>query len=92
MEFLQEKPVQVWCGTKAAITTVKNDENHKATKQIKIRYLFTRALEEEGRLEIQYCATSAMAADILTKSLPAGQFIKLSELIGVQDLKASDGT
>jgi hypothetical protein len=90
MGFPQEQPVQVWCDSKAAISTVKNPGNHKATKHIEIRYLFTRDLVEEGRLEIQYCSTNEMAADILTKALPTRQFIKLRELIGVKAFTTRD--
>ncbi|OWZ04383.1 hypothetical protein PHMEG_00023722 [Phytophthora megakarya] len=92
MGFPQEKPVQVRCDSKAAISTVKNSGNYNATKHIEIRFLFTRDLVEEGRLEIQYCSTSDMAADILTKALPTGQFIKLRELIGIKDLKTTGDT
>jgi hypothetical protein len=53
MGFPLEKPVQVWCDSQAAISTVRNTGNHKATKHIEIRYLLTKDLEEEGRLEIQ---------------------------------------
>ncbi|OWZ08244.1 hypothetical protein PHMEG_00019239 [Phytophthora megakarya] len=86
------KPVRVWCDSKAAISTVKNPGNHKATKNIEIIFLFTSDIVEEGRLEIQYCSKSDMAADILIKALPTGQFIKLTELTGVKDLKTTGDT
>jgi hypothetical protein len=89
MGFLQESPVQVWCDSKAAISTVKNPGNHKSTKHVEIRYLFTRDLVEAGRLKIEYCRTNEMAADILTKALPTSQFVKLREKIGVHDLASS---
>ncbi|OWY95963.1 polyprotein, partial [Phytophthora megakarya] len=41
------KPVQVWCDSKAAISTVKHPGNHKAMKHIEIRFLFTRDPVEE---------------------------------------------
>ncbi|OWY97698.1 Integrase, catalytic core protein [Phytophthora megakarya] len=51
-----------------------------------------RDLVEEGRLEIQYCPTSDMSADILTKVLTTGQSIKLREQIGVKYFKITGGT
>ncbi|OWZ05779.1 Gag-pol Polyprotein [Phytophthora megakarya] len=87
MGFPQEKPVWVWCDSKAAFRMVKNPGNHKVTKYTEIRFLFTKGLVEEARLEIQYCSTSDMAADILTKALSTGLIIKVRELIGVKDLK-----
>ncbi|OWY98310.1 Retroelement pol Polyprotein, partial [Phytophthora megakarya] len=92
MGFPQEKPVLIWCDSKAAISTVKNPGNHKAMKYIEIRFLLTRDLVEEGNLVIQYYYTSDMAADILTKALSTGHFIKLIELIGVKDLKTTGST
>ncbi|GMF21560.1 unnamed protein product [Phytophthora fragariaefolia] len=83
--------MQVWCDSKSAISTVKNPGNHKATKHVQVRYLFARDLVEEGRLDIHYCPTDDMAADILTKALPPTQFSKLRELIGVKDLKTTTG-
>ncbi|GMF61711.1 unnamed protein product [Phytophthora fragariaefolia] len=91
MGFPEENPVQVWCDSKSAISTVKNPGNHKTTKHVQVRYLFTRDLVEEGRLDIHYCPTDDMAADILTKVLPPTQFTKLRELIGVKDLKTTTG-
>ncbi|OWZ05621.1 Copia-like retrotransposable element [Phytophthora megakarya] len=90
--FPQENPVQVWCDSKAAISTVKYPGNQKSTKHIEIRFLFTRDPVEEWRLEIQYCSTSDMAEDILTKALPTGQFIKLRERIRIKDLKTTGDT
>ncbi|OWZ03182.1 RxLR effector protein [Phytophthora megakarya] len=74
---------------RAAISTVKNLSNDKS---MKISFLFTRDLVEERRLEIQYCSTSDMAADTLTKPFPAGQFIKLRELFWVKNLKTTGDT
>jgi hypothetical protein len=92
MGFPQESPVQVWCDSKSAISTVKNPGNHKSLKHVQIRYLFTRDLVDDGKLKIDYCRTSEMAADILTKPLPTKQFLKLREKIGVCDLSKSPPT
>ncbi|GMF45434.1 unnamed protein product [Phytophthora fragariaefolia] len=86
MGFKQELPVQVWCDSRSAIRITKNSGNHKASKHIEIKYLFTSDLVEEGRLTIEYCPTANMAADKLTKVLPTKQFTILRTKIGVKDL------
>ncbi|OWZ21459.1 Copia-like retrotransposable element [Phytophthora megakarya] len=42
MGFRQRKPVQVWCDSRSAISITKKPGNHKASKHIEIKYLFTR--------------------------------------------------
>ncbi|GMF59850.1 unnamed protein product [Phytophthora fragariaefolia] len=86
MGFKQELPVQVWCDSRSAISITKNPGNHKASKHIEIKYVFTRDLVEGGRLTIEYCPTAHMAADILTKALPTKPFTILRTKIGVKDL------
>ncbi|OWZ05093.1 polyprotein [Phytophthora megakarya] len=92
MGFSQKVPVQVWCDSNAAFCIVKNPGNHKANKHIEIRNLFTRDLVELGRLKIAYCATTEMAADILSKALPIKQFLKRREKLGVCDLEIYPST
>ncbi|KAG3010793.1 hypothetical protein PC121_g14993 [Phytophthora cactorum] len=92
MGFSRKRPVQVWYGSNAAISIVKNPGNFKANKHIEIRFFFTRDLMKEGRLKIAYCSTTEMTADILTKALPTKQFLKLREKLGVRDLMLSPST
>ena len=86
MGFGLKKPVQIWCDSTAAIAVVKNPGNHKATKHIETRYLFTRDLVEAERISVTYCHTKEMIADLLTKALPLEQFEKLREKMGVKRL------
>jgi hypothetical protein len=48
----------------------KNPEFHDRTKHIDIQYHFLRAHVSTRRVEIKYCRTEEMVADILTKALP----------------------
>jgi hypothetical protein len=82
----QKGPVTVFCDNMSTINTIKNPINHKATKHIEIRHLFARELQEKQHINIQYCRTDDMVADIFTKALPRKQFEKLRELLGIVDL------
>lgn len=70
----------------AALSVVQNPVNHKATKHIETRYLYTRDIVEKGRVKVDYCNTKEMIADLLTKALPVGQFQILREKMGVRKL------
>ena len=62
-----------------------NQSVHGRTKHIDIKYHFIRDLVEAGRIELSYCATENMVADILTKGVSIKQFEKLRCLAGVAE-------
>ena len=48
--------------------------------------IFDREAVEDGMIELQYCPTNEMNADLLTKPLPKGQFEKLQLALGMDVL------
>jgi hypothetical protein len=46
----------------------------KQTKNIKAKYFFIRHFHHTGELDLQYCPTEQMWADVLTKSLQGAKF------------------
>ena len=66
----------------------KNPRFHGRSKHFGIKYHFVRDQVAEGTIKIEYCPTSEMIADMLTKGLPKVQFVKLREMIGLD--KCSD--
>jgi hypothetical protein len=70
MEFDQEKTIlQVYEDNQSAIKTAKNRVHSDRSKHIDVRYHFVREEMEKGNLELVYCPTEFMVADILTKPL-----------------------
>jgi len=61
----------------STICLARNQSVHGRTKHIDIKYHFIRDLVEAGRIELSYCATENMVADILTKGVSIKQFEKL---------------
>ena len=53
------------------------------TKHISMRYFFVKDYIENGDLEVQYCLTTDMLSDMLTKPLTGAQFIYLRDKIVV---------
>ena len=48
----------------------RNPEFHARTKHIDIQYHFIREKVEAGIIQLQYCPTKEMVADVLTKPVP----------------------
>jgi transposase InsO family protein len=64
------EPMTLHCDNQAAIKLAQDDNYHARTKHIDIRYNFIRDVVKRGHIELQYCPTDDMTADILTKALP----------------------
>ncbi|CAB3988823.1 Hypothetical predicted protein, partial [Paramuricea clavata] len=66
-----------------AIALSRNPVLHKRTKHIDIKCYFVREKTQDGTVELKYCPTNEMVADILTKPLSKGQFGYLRCKLGV---------
>ena len=69
-----------------AIALARNPVSHSRTKHIDIRFHFIREAQEQESIDIEYCPTYEMVADLLTKPIPRGQFEKLRTLMGLEKL------
>ena len=67
----------------AAITMAKNPQFHGRSKHIAIKYHFIR---DRGSMELKYCCTKEMVADMLTNGLYRDQFEKLRWMAGVREM------
>ena len=65
-----------------AIALAQNPVAHSRTKYIDTRFHHTQDALEQGTIDIVYCPTSEIVADLCTKSIPRGQFEKLRALMG----------
>ena len=69
-----------------AIAMAKNPQYHGHAKHIDIRHHFVREQEALGNTELQYCSTTEMTADMLTKGLNRERFCKLREETGICEI------
>jgi hypothetical protein len=60
----------LFCDNQAALKLAQNDNYHTCTKHIDIRVHFIREVIAGGAINMVYCPTEDMMADILTKALP----------------------
>ena len=66
------KPIVINEDNQGAIALTQNPIAHSRTKHIDIRFHFIRKAREEGIIDIVYCPTSEMVADLLTKPISRG--------------------
>lgn len=76
----------------SCIAMSKNPEFHDRTKHIDIQYHFLRAHVSTRRVEIQYCRTEEMVADILTKALPKAKHDWCVKAMGLVQTRLEEST
>ena len=67
----------------SSIAMAKNPQFHGRAKHIDIKHHFVREQVSAGSIELKYCPTHEMLADVLTKGLPQQQFSLLREMAGI---------
>ena len=63
----------------SCIKMCKNPVMQKRTKHIDIKHHFVRERVEDGTVELRYCATEDMCADLMTKTLAKSKLEKHRE-------------
>ena len=79
----QSKAIKLYGDNQGAITLTRNPKTHYRTKHIDIKYHYIREAVEKEDIELVYCPTDRMVADILTKGLPRPKFDELRSLMGI---------
>ena len=75
-------PVQVYEDNRGCIALATNPMTTGKTKHIDVKYHFVRGPVRERHIEVVWCETTDMLADILTKfSIPARQHLRLAARI-----------
>ena len=67
----------------SCIKMTKNPVNHGRAKHIDIKYHHIRDEVKRDEVELEYCETSIMLADIMTKALPGPRHTDLTAALGI---------
>ena len=67
----------------SAIALTKDHQYHAQTKHINIRFHFIRWVVEDKKIQLIYCPTEDMVADVLTKVLPSPKVKHFASALGL---------
>ena len=76
----------VYEDNQSAIAMAQSTQFHGRAKHIDIRYRFVREQVIAGTIELKYCRSDLMVADMLTKGLPCPSFEKLRTIAGITSI------
>ena len=84
LNSIPTKPTVLYEDNQSSISMAKNPKFHGRCKHIGIKYHFVREQVKAKTIELKYCRTEDMVADILTKGLSVEKFAKFRELMGLR--------
>ena len=74
---VQHKATTIMCDNQGSIALAKNPKHHSRTKHIDMQHHFIREKVEEEIIDLRYCPTQDMVADVLTKALAKDRHVML---------------
>jgi hypothetical protein len=80
---LTQKPLAFRCDNQGAIALAQNPISHPRTKHIALQHHFIRHAVASKFINISYCPTDDMVADICTKSLGPIKHHRFVSLLGL---------
>ena len=85
-DYKLSEPTTIYEDNQSAICMAKNNQSHGRSKHVDIKYHFVREKVERQIIEILYCKSEEMTADILTKGVLNYQFKRLRAKLGMADM------
>ena len=77
MGFTQNKSTIIYEDNQSSIAIANDGKFQSQTKHIDIKFHFVKDVVARNLLDIVYCESEHMKADVLTKSLPRNKFKSL---------------
>ena len=84
-----QKPILIKEDNQGTIAVANNPISHNRTKHIDIKFHYVREALEDNIVDLIYCPTEEMTADILTKPLARQQFETCRLKMGLKNLDKS---
>ncbi|CAI7797062.1 unnamed protein product [Closterium sp. NIES-53] len=79
----QQGPTPLYRDSQGAIALAKNPVLHGLTKQMRVKWHWTRSMVAAGEVELHYVKTTGQPADMMTKRLVEQQHWKCCKLAGM---------
>ena len=77
-----QEPIEIREDNQGTIAMTRNPVGYKRTKHIDIRHHFVRESVQSGLIQISYCASKDMLADVFTKAVLKPCFEALRDKLG----------
>lgn len=84
----QQLPMHLSCDNQSAIALSQNPRFHARTKHLEVQHHFIREQVANGLVQVVYCPTDLMTADVLTKALSKAKHLQHAHGMG---LRAASG-
>ena len=85
-DYEMSVPTTIYEDNQSTICMTKNNQSHGRSKHVDIKYHFVREQVERQTINIMYCKSEEMTADIFTKGLGINQFKKLRSKLGMTSM------
>lgn len=79
LDLQQNLPITIFEDNQSCIKMIQSDKRQSRTKHIDIKIHSIKHLRDTGIIDLEYCPTKMMTADLLTKPLPRPDFIRLRD-------------
>ena len=84
LNSMPANPTLIYQDNQSMIALAHNPINHSRMKHIDIQHHYIRECIERGAIRLEYLSTERMAADVLTKPLPAAKYKECIQCMGIQ--------
>ena len=81
--FSQDTSLTIFSDNQSYISLSRNPTFHTRTKHVEIQHHFVHEKIESGNINLVFCGTQDMVADILTKGLTCEKHCKFKEMMGI---------
>jgi len=76
-------PIRIHVDNQSAMSLANNPTFHARTKHIAIQYHFVREKVNDGMIELEFCPSEIMIADIMTKPLGPQKHTSMINMMGL---------
>lgn len=83
-------PIVVHEDNQSCIALTREDRTERKAKHIDTKYNFVKDMVRDGTVQLQYCPTEQMEADLLTKPLQAVKLRQLRRAIGITSFNVEE--
>ena len=78
------EPMKIYGDNQSSLSMSKASKAHGRAKHIELKYHYIKDMVNSGKINVEYCPSADMIADIFTKGLPAERFARLRLLLGMK--------